>query len=458
MTGGNIMKKQLSIGTLLLMTCTLVACQGEASSSSISFSKQESISENSSSSVSSTLENSNLSSTNEESSSSSNKQAPLSSTINEENSSLSSTEIISLSSSISEGISFLTSEASSSSEEHASSDSSISDSSSKLNNYYPIGTSSNINLFSNDVSFCLSAPIIAREEAENLIANDISLYPKEQSLNKKTCITSKRSESHVTENRSDATYSVKDLVEEKHTISQIDSDNKWYYAKSVENRTTTYFVEEPLYRHTIRENLYFVEDGCYYQVYAEKSYYEGMEDKGTYEAYYYKMDDLAEEDYIGRFTIHLESYTYFNETAGLNKIDKSIYNNFSHSSSFYYSRNYNTMERQPTYEFHSSGEKGDFGCVATDDYDYHFSDLDDYPSMEKNSLDTISYHQDYLVNISNYFSYEEDYLTTSVSKKSNGNIVRNETTQGRKKQTEGCEIFYPDLSHFEEREYNPVTK
>ena len=28
----------------------------------------------------------------------------------------------------------------------------------------------------------------------------------------------------------------------------------------------------------------------------------------------------------------------------------------------------------------------------------------------------------------------------------------------RKKVIEECEVFYPDLSKFEEREYNPVTK
>ena len=169
------------------------------------------------------------------------------------------------------------------------------------------------------------------------------------------------------------------------------------------------------------------------------------------------MSDLKEEDYIGRFTIHLDGWTYFNKTSGFDKIDKSLYNNFSRSSLFYYSSNYHDMERHPSYEYHSS-KKGDFGCIATDDYDYNFSDLDDYPSGEKESLSTISYHQDYLVNISNYFTYKEDYLTRSISKKGNGNIIRDETKQGRKKVVEECEVFYPDLSQFEEREYNPITK
>ena len=78
--------------------------------------------------------------------------------------------------------------------------------------------------------------------------------------------------------------------------------------------------------------------------------------------------------------------------------------------------------------------------------------------MEKNEISVISYHQDYLINISNYFTYEEDYLTKSVSKKYNGETIRDETIQGRKKIIEECNVFYPDLSKFEEREYTPTTR
>ena len=338
------------------------------------------------------------------------------------------------------------------------SSSQINDSSIKNNAYYPIGPdSTTIDLFSNDVSFSLDTPTITEEQAIDLINNDLSMYPEEKSLHKKTVITSVKQESHAKENHSSGDYSVKDLIEEKYTITQIDSDNKWSYYKTIETRKTVYFEEDPLIRHNIRENLYFVKDDCYYQVSSEQSYYEGLEDKGTYESYYYKMIDLKEEDYIGRFTIYLDSWTYFNKNSKLDKINKSIYNNFTHSSSFYYSNNYPDMARNPSYEYHSSKE-GNFGCAANDDYDYHFIDLDDYPSGEKESLDTISYHQDYLVNITNYFAYDEDYLTTSISKKANGNVIREENKQGRKKVIEECEIFYPDLSKFEQREYENTTK
>ena len=333
-----------------------------------------------------------------------------------------------------------------------------SDSSSKNNEYYPIGTSSTtIDLFSNDGSFSLSTPTITKEQAEDLVSNDLSSYPEEKSLHKKTVLTSVKQESHVKANYSSSNYSVKDLIEEKHTISQIDSDNKWSYSKSVETCKTVYFEEDTLIRHIARENLFFVKDGCYYQVTSEQSYYEGLENRGIYESYYYKMYDLKEEECIGRFTIYLDSWTYFNKSSGFDKIDKSIYNNFSQSSSFYYSNNYRDMERHPSYEYHSSKE-GDFGCVAVDDYEYYSSDITDYPSGEKDSLYAISYHQDYLVNIFNYFTYNEDYLTKSISKKANDNVIREETRQGRKKVIEECEVFYPDLSKFEEREYNPITK
>ena len=333
-----------------------------------------------------------------------------------------------------------------------------SSSSSKEKSYYPIGPSSDISLFSSDITFSLSAPIITKEQAIDLVNNDLMLYPAEQSLHTKTCITSKKTESHVTVNRSTATYSVKDLIEEKHTISQLDSDNLWYYSKTIEDQTTTYFVEDTLYRHTIRENLYFVKDGCFYQIHAEQSFYEGMEERGTYEAYYYKTPDASPNDYIGRLSLYPESSVYFGGDSDITQLDRSVLTNFAQSSKFYYSPEYGSMERHPTYEFHSSGERGDFGCVIEDDYDYNFSDLNDYPSMEKGELSTISYHQDYLLNISHYFTFDEDYLTKSISKKADGTVIRDETTQYRKKIIEECNVFYPDLSKFEEKEDNHITR
>ena len=332
-------------------------------------------------------------------------------------------------------------------------------SSSSANAYHPIGPTTEINSFANDISFSLDLPKISKEAAEDLVNNDISKYPEEKSSKVRTAITSKKSESHVTVNRTTATYSVKDLVEEKHSIRMIDEDKQWTYAKSTELTKTTYFVEDDLIRHVTNESMIYIKDDYVYYVYAQERYYEGMEDKGTFEAYYYKIANMAEEEYIYNFSINLDGWTYFNETSKLNKIEKSVYSNFSASSMFYYSRNYRDMERTPGFEYYSSGKVGCFGCLVTDNYDYHLTDDDDYPSMEKKELNKICYQQNYLINISNYFTYNEDYLTKSVSKKANGEVIRDETIQGRKKIIEECDAFYPDLSKFEEREYiPPITK
>ena len=157
--------------------------------------------------------------------------------------------------------------------------------------------------------------------------------------------------------------------------------------------------------------------------------------------------------------INLKEYTYFNSEQGFAKIDKTVFNNYRNSSAFYEAKDYSLLDRDTNYDYYSSTTKGCFGCIAKDSGVYHLDDLTDYPSMEKDSLGIISYEQDYLLNISNYFNYEEDYLTKSVSKKYNDKIIRSETIDGRKKVTEECEVFYPDLSKFEEREYTtPSTK
>ena len=347
----------------------------------------------------------------------------------------------------------------SSSSTTTSSISDISSSSSSANTYYPIGPTSSVDVFATDISFSLDSPKISKEAAEDLVNNDISKYPEEKSSKVRTSISSKKSESHVTVNRTTATYSVKDLVEEKHSMRMVDADKKWTYTKSTELTKTTYFVEDDLIRHITNESMIYAKDDCVYYVYAKESYYEGMENKGAFEAYFIKRDDMAEEDYIYNFDINLDGWTYFNETQKLGKIEKTIYNNFSSSSTFYYSRNYKDMERTPSFEYYSSGKAGCFGCIVSDNYDYTLTNDDDYPSMEKNEISVISYHQDYLINISNYFTYEEDYLTKSVSKKYNGETIRDETIQGRKKIIEECNVFYPDLSKFEEREYaSPITR
>ena len=334
-------------------------------------------------------------------------------------------------------------------------------SSSSINpGYSPIDPSnSEANIFAKDITYSLNLNKTNEKTAQELVANDIAKYPEAQSLGKVTSITSIKEEVHVLENRSSATYSLKDRVREKHTTIKIDSNLKWSYRKSREDTVTSYFVEDDLVRHIITEQLSYVKDNCFYRIYAEKSYYEGMENKGTYEAYYYKIDNYDGKSYEGNFNIDLKEYTYFNSEQDFAKIDKTVFNNYRNSSAFYEAKDYSLLDRDTNYDYYSSTTKGCFGCIAKDSGVYHLDDLTDYPSMEKNSLGIICYEQDYLLNISNYFNYEEDYLTKSISKKYNDKIIRNETIDGRKKVTEECEAFYPDLSKFEEREYTtPSTK
>ena len=331
-----------------------------------------------------------------------------------------------------------------------------SESSSFTNNtYHPIGPSSTtVGLFSEDVSFSLSTPTITKEQAEDLVNNDLLLFPEEQSLHKKTSIVSKRDERHVKNNYSKSNYSVKDIFEEKHFIEQLDADNKWAYRKNVETAKTEYFDEDDLIRHIIHESLIYIKDGFYYEVHSEQSYYEGREDKGTYESYYCKVENSQGEDFSEKFALYLNGWTYFHGYTGFDEIDRSVFENFRFSSSWYSSAQDDEMERNTSYEYHSP-KSGSFGCVVKDDFEYSASDITDYPTGEKGILHSISYHQDYLLNISDYFTYDEDYITRSVSKKANGDVIRDETKEQRTKVTEECEVFYPDLSQFEEREYKP---
>ena len=337
--------------------------------------------------------------------------------------------------------------------------SSSNSSSSMEKTYYPINSTSEIGIFSNELVFSLDMNKITMDQAEELVANDISKYPAEKSTNKRTSYTIKREESHVTENRTTATYSVKDIYEEKFTVNKTDADNNWSYRRSEEHTRTVYFVEDTLIRHSVTERLCFVKDNYLYDVYAEESYYEGMENRGTYEAYYTKTDDFNINEYGGWFGVNIDGYAFFNSTQGLSRISRNMYDNLFWSSSYYTAEEYADIEREINYEFYSSNEKGSFACVANDKGDYPFSNLRDYPSMEKSELDTISYSQNYLLNIKNYFTYDENAVIKSTSKSVSGKVIRDERKENRKKVMEGCEIFYPDLSKFEEREITPpITK
>ena len=125
-----------------------------------------------------------------------------------------------------------------------------------------------------------------------------------------------------------------------------------------------------------------------------------------------------------------------------------------YSSSYYTIEDYDIVTHQTNYSFASKG-KGYFDCSVNDACSYYFDNLRDYPSTEKTILSSIEYEQKYLLNIANYSSFEENFITTSTSKSKTNQTLRNTIRQGNKILKEECNVFYPDLSNFAEKEYQP---
>lgn len=310
----------------------------------------------------------------------------------------------------------------------------------------------NEDVFAKNVNYVLESTL-SLSEANDFVDNDFANNYAQASRTKFTTIERTRIESHIAENRSTSTYSIKDRIEEKCSVRMVDSENRWVYQRTSEDSKNVYFVEDDLVRHMITEQLYFYRDNCLYYVYANSSYYEGEENKGTYKSYYQKITGLSEEDIDSYFYLHPLSWSYFG-TSGLSKIENKLGDNFISSTSYYTIEDYDIVEHQTDYSFASKGS-GNFDCSVNDTASYYFDNLRDYPSTEKTLLSSISYQQKYLLNISNYSSFAENFITTSVSKSKDDKTLRNEIRQGNKILAEECAIFYPDLSKFAEKEYEP---
>ena len=305
------------------------------------------------------------------------------------------------------------------------------------------------------IDFDLKMNKIDEEAAQNLVDNDISKYPPEKSLNKKTAITYTKEHTKVMSNRSTNTYSVKEIVTEKYSVHKVDYDKKWCFVRHAEDTTTSYFVEEDLVRHIVSEILYFLKDNCFYTVYSEQNYYEGNKKEGVFDSYFVKRENLDEEEYISKFSVDSPQFTYFNETDGFGMLAKSVYNNFASSSSYYEANNYENLSRNTNSEYYSSSENGDFRYLADDSGEYYFADLMDYPSFEMSALSKISYEQNYSLTIIDYLNFVESYETNSISKDNKGEAIRTENKIGKKTVVQECETFNLDLNNFEEREYTP---
>lgn len=319
--------------------------------------------------------------------------------------------------------------------------------------YHPIDESwVDEDVFSKSVDYTLESTL-SLAEANDFVNNDFANNYNQVSRTKFTTIERTKKESHIIENRSTSTYSIKDHIEEKYGVRMVDSENKWMYQRTSEDSKNVYFVEDDLVRHIVTENLYYYKDNYLYYVYANSSYYEGKEDKGTYEAYYQKIGGLSEEEIDSNFYLHPLSWSYFGSN-GISNIENKLGNNFISSTSYYTIEDYDIVDHQTDYSFASNGS-GYFDCSVNDTSSYYFDNLRDYPSVEKTLLSSISYEQKYLLNISNYSSYEENFITTSISKSKTNQTLRNEIRQGNKILKEECDIFYPDLTKFAEKEYEP---
>ena len=319
--------------------------------------------------------------------------------------------------------------------------------------YHPINESwVDEDVFSRSVDYTLESTL-SLTEANDFVNNDFANNYNQVSRTKFTTIERTKKESHIIENRSTSTYSIKDRIEEKCGVRMVDSENKWRYQRTSEDSKNVYFVEEDLVRHIVTESLYFYRDNYLYYVYANSSYYEGQEDRGTYESYYQIIPDLSEEEIDSYFYLHPLSWSYFG-SSGLSKIENKLGDNFIRSTSYYTIEDYDIVDHQTNYSF-ASKDDGYFDCSVNDTCSYYFDNLRDYPSVEKAILSSISYEQNYLLNIVNYSSYEENFITTSISKSKANQTLRNEIRQGNKILKEECDIFYPDLTKFAEKEYEP---
>lgn len=307
-------------------------------------------------------------------------------------------------------------------------------------------------VFSKSVDYTLESTL-SLAEANDFVNNDFANNYNQVSRSKFTTIERTRKESHIFENRSTSTYSIKDYIEEKCGVRMVDSENKWMYQRTSEDSKNVYFVEDDLVRHIVTENLYYYKDNSLYYVYASSSYYEGDEDRGTYESYYQKITGLNEEEINSYFYLNPLSWSYFG-SRGLSRIENKLGDNFMYSSSYYTIEDYDIITHQTNYSFASKGQ-GYFDCSTNDTCSYYFNNLRDYPSVEETVLSSIDYEQKYLLNIANYSSYEENFITTSTSKNKTNQTLRNEIRQGNKILKEECDIFYPDLSKFAEKEYEP---
>ena len=242
---------------------------------------------------------------------------------------------------------------------------------------------------------------------------------------------------------------------ERQDITMIHSDLLWEYTRVVDNRITYYFDSpNATADHAVYENLRYYEDGYIYNVHTKLYYQEGNEDYGTASSYFNKTRVGSEDAVRSQFAINSMDYVYFNATQGLDMVKSRIDDNFFNSSDYY--RPVSTIFDRTTSNIHyTRGESNALMVQSDDSLTYG---KDDLTNGGERTLDYVDYHQDFMVVTPNCHDFTELYETTVTSKTSSNETIREERRHGRTTLIDACDVFYPDLSKYPERDDpdNPI--
>jgi hypothetical protein len=242
---------------------------------------------------------------------------------------------------------------------------------------------------------------------------------------------------------------------ERQDITMIHSDLLWEYTRVVDNRITYYFDSpNAMADHAVYENLRYYEDGYIYNVHTKLFYQEGNEDYGTASSYFNKTRVTSEDAVRSQFAINSMDYVYFNATQGLDMVKSRIDDNLFSSSDYY--RPVSTLFDRTTSNIHYTRGTDNALMVQSDDSLTYGKD--DLTNGGEHTLDHVDYHQDFMVVTPNCHDFTELYETTVTSKTSSNETIREERKHGRTTLIDACDVFYPDLSKYPERDDpdNPI--
>ena len=236
---------------------------------------------------------------------------------------------------------------------------------------------------------------------------------------------------------------------ERQDITMIHSDLLWEYTRVVDNRITYYFDSpNAMADHAVYENLRYYEDGYIYNVHTKLFYQEGNEDYGTASSYFNKTKVGSEDAVRSQFAINSMDYVYFNATQGLDMVKSRIDDNLFNSSDYY--RPVSTLFDRTTSNIHYTRGIDNALMVQSDDSLTYGKD--DLINGGERTLDYVDYHQDFMVVTPNCHDFTELYETRVTSKTSSNETIREERKHGRTTLIDACDVFYPDLSKYPERD------